>query len=166
MKRLTLIRHARSSWDHSELRDYERPLNKRGRRDAPLMGCTLADRINPPGVILCSPAVRAKTTAEMVVEAMGLDSGLIREDDRLYNAGTRDVLDVIRELEASCRHALLVGHCPSMLDTTNLLCGEQIERLPTCGTMLLKAAVEQWSSVAANACTLDEFLYPKMLKKD
>ena len=165
MKRLTLVRHAKSSWGHSELRDYERPLNERGRRDAPLMGCTLARKLSPPGVILCSPAVRARTTAEMLVDAMGLDSGLIREDERLYNAGTTDVLDVIRELEASYRHALLVGHCPSMLDTTNLLCGEHIERLPTCGTMLLKVAVEQWSSVAPDVCTLEEFLWPRMLER-
>lgn len=165
MKRLTLVRHAKSSWDHPDLRDYERPLTKRGLRDAPVMGRVLKDRIKAPDMIVCSPAVRARTTADMVVEAMGLEADIIREDERIYAADTGDLLAVIRDLDEATGHAFLVGHCPGMLDLANLLCGECIESLPTCATVLLQVVVKQWSDTGPGTCTLDTFLYPKMFKR-
>jgi phosphohistidine phosphatase len=163
MKRLTLVRHAKASWGSSDVCDYERPLNEQGRREAPLMGRAVKAKIGPPDVILCSPAVRARATADVLADTMGSEFGRLREDDRLYDARTSDVLDVICELESSCRHALLVGHCPSMLDVANLLSGERMHRLPPCGTVLLKVDVTEWSSVAPDTCVLEEFFYPGTL---
>src|SRR5215470_8706335 len=112
MKTLYLVRHAKSSRDDPSLPDKERPLNKRGRRDAPRMGERLAKRDVKPDLILSSPAVRALATAEIVSRKLGYAIKDIVVDERLYGADPNDLLDVIHELGEKPKRVMLFGHNP------------------------------------------------------
>ena len=96
MKTLTLVRHAKSSWNHPGLADFERPLNKRGQRDAPRMGSRLAAQHTHPQIIVSSPAVRALTTAEVIASALGCQPAEIITDERICHAYSNRLLEVIR----------------------------------------------------------------------
>lgn len=108
MKTLVLVRHAKSSWKDPGLADRDRPLNPRGRRDAPEMGRRLAAR-GTPDRIVTSPALRAATTAAVIAEAVGYPEREIVEDERLYGAGSEEILEVIRGIEDRFERVFLLG---------------------------------------------------------
>ena len=112
MKTLLLVRHAKSSWDHPGVDDHDRPLNARGRRDAPEMGRRLAERGLVPDRILSSTALRARTTAQLIAEGLGFDVDRIILDERLYAASADEVLRVIGEIDGDVGTAMVVGHNP------------------------------------------------------
>src|SRR5918994_6226511 len=112
MKTLLLIRHAKSSWEHSGVSDHDRPLNERGLRDAPLMGRRLAERGVVPDVILSSTALRARATAKLLADALGSGAAHIVTDERLYAASADEVLEVVGELGSEVSCAAVVGHNP------------------------------------------------------
>src|SRR5829696_6696370 len=111
MKRLFLLRHAKSSWDDSSLSDFERPLNRRGRTAAPFMGELIASRKIRPDIIVSSPATRARQTAELFKEAAALKCPL-RFEKQIYDANLADLRTVVSKLEEEFSSALLVGHQP------------------------------------------------------
>ena len=102
MKKLVLIRHAKSSWKNPGLRDFDRPLNKRGKADAPEMGRRLALRSLMPDRLLSSPAKRAIRTAEIIAGAIGFPAGRISRMDRLYGAGVAELIGILQGL-GRCR---------------------------------------------------------------
>jgi phosphohistidine phosphatase len=116
MKTLFLIRHAKSSWDDTALPDKDRPLDDRGRRDAPKMGKRLAKRDVKPDLILSSPARRALTTAEVIAEKLDYKLKDIVVDDRLYAGGADDLLNVIHELGGKMERVMLFGHNPEVTE--------------------------------------------------
>jgi phosphohistidine phosphatase len=113
LKTLLLLRHAKSSWDDPGLDDHDRPLNKRGRRDAPRMGRLVRDEEIVPDVILCSTAERARETAEAVAEASGF-SGETRFLHALYLAGPGEILASLRRVGPEVETAMVVGHNPGI----------------------------------------------------
>src|ERR1051326_1722475 len=123
MKRLLLMRHAKSSWGDSSLADFERPLNERGRKAAPLVGRFMRRRKLRPALILCSRAERARQTAALVVEAARLDSPL-RYDERIYEATPARLAEVVSQVEETVGELLLVGHNPGLAGLLELLAGE------------------------------------------
>ncbi len=161
MKTLTLVRHAKSSWNHPGLADFERPLNKRGERDAPRMGNRLAARNIKPQIIVSSPAVRALTTAEVVASALGFQPAEIITDDRIFHAYSDQLLDVIRDFDASLHHVMLVGHNPGLTDLVEQLAQAGILNIPTCGIVLLGFSVDRWQDVSDAAGEMLLFDYPK-----
>ena len=161
MKTLYLVRHAKSSWNNSNLSDHARPLNDRGKRDAPQMGKRLRKRKPQPALIITSSAVRAETTATLLAEAIGYPTSDITIDERLYGAEPKDVIAIIGELDKAIDCAMLVGHNPTFTDLINALSGSQIDNVPTCGMAVLKFPTNTWSTIAQTPGELLDFDYPK-----
>ena len=161
MKTLTLVRHAKSSWNHPGLVDEKRPLNKRGQRNAPEMGQRLAARGVRPDLMLTSPAVRARDTAEALAEALGYPVEAIVEHPQLYCAGPRAVLEVIHGLDNGLDHVMLFGHNPGVTDLVNRLSREPVDDVPTCGVASFQLPVASWTDVGQGEPVALDFDYPK-----
>ena len=144
MKELTLVRHAKSSWQHASLHDHERPLNRRGERDAPMMGERLAKRNVKPDLIVSSPAVRAHETAAIIAKKLGYRRKKIVVEGRVYNASVADLLDVLQNLDDSMTRVMVFGHNPGMTELVNRLGPREIDDLPTCGVVQLRFDTEKW----------------------
>jgi len=121
MKTLFLVRHAKSSRDDPSLPDRERPLDDRGKRDAPKMGKRLAKRDAKLDLLVSSPALRALTTAKLIADEMGYKRNDIVVDDRLYASSPDDLLAVIRALDNKLGRVMLVGHNPEFTDLAHRL---------------------------------------------
>lgn len=161
MKTLTLIRHAKSSWKYSGLDDMDRPLNRRGGRDAPLMGDILAERGCCPDAVFTSPALRALRTAEMIANAIQYPQQRIKLDDRLYHAGVDDLLDVIKSMDDSYRWVACVGHNPGMTDLANHLSRQRFDNVPTCGVVQMHFDLDRWTDIEKSAPNGIDFDFPK-----
>ena len=161
VKTLYLLRHAKSSWDDPDLRDFERPLSQRGFRDAPVMGLRFASCGNQLQCILTSPARRARTTARLFAENIGFPSEHIASNPELYLAGTGMLLRTARLLDENCSAAMLVGHNPALTEFANLMAVCGIDNIPTCGLVKLSLNVEHWCEIEAGGASLLEFDYPK-----
>lgn len=161
MKTLLLLRHAKSDWDDQELRDFDRPLAARGRRDAPRVGRALKGRGLTPDLIVSSPAARAKETIEAVIGSADLALSPAF-DEGIYGASSAELMRIIRRLpdESSC--ALLVGHNPGFEDTVSRLTGAR-EHMPTAALACLEFQVERWEDVEDERGKLLWLLTPKQL---
>lgn len=159
MKRLVLIRHAKSAWDAPDLEDHDRPLAPRGKHDAKAMGAKLAERDFVPGLIVSSPARRARKTAKHLLRALERSDLVI--DERLYLASTETILDVVRGFDDTCNSAAIIGHNPGFTEVCELLSNAGIENVPTMGIAHLDMKVDRWSDAAPGCATLVEFDYPK-----
>jgi phosphohistidine phosphatase len=161
MKRLILFRHAKSSWKHDHLRDFERPLNSRGKRDAPMMGKRLAEMHLKPDLIVASPAKRALKTATLVAGQLDYDSAAIVKEPDIYDAGPDDLYSVTAELKNKFTSVMLIGHNPGLTDFANGLCGAVIDNIPTCGVVCIDFLCDSWREVKPRYGTLVFFDYPK-----
>jgi len=148
MKTVLLMRHAKSSWKEPGLADWERPLNSRGRRDAPRMGEWLLDRDLVPQAIISSSARRAQQTAEAVAEALGYDSEITFLDE-LYGASAEDHVRVLSRLPDEVEVALIIGHNPELEDAVELLTGDA-EGMPTAAVAHIRVPVERWVDVSVD----------------
>ncbi|MEO8467523.1 MAG: histidine phosphatase family protein [Gammaproteobacteria bacterium] len=162
MKRLILLRHAKSSWSAEGLADFERPLSGRGERDAPLMAARLRERSIRPTLVLSSPALRARRTAELVAaEFDDFDEG-IKLDARLYLATPAEILAVVVEQVDELDCLLVVGHNPGLTELSNLLLpGLDLENLPTAGVVVSDFAAERWAEIRSAGRRLFYYDYPK-----
>ena len=147
MKDLIIVRHAKSSWKDSAIDDRERPLNKRGERDAPEMGARLAQRRDRPDLIVSSPAVRALTTARIIARNLDYARKDIVVEERLYGADVGELLDVIRSADDSAATLMLFGHNPGLTELANHLGPRPIPNLPTCGVLHLRFGTDAWALV-------------------
>ncbi len=144
MKTLTLVRHAKSSWKDSSLADRDRPLNKRGKRDAPEMGRRIAEAGIRPSLIVSSPALRAWTTAKAVAKAISYPIEFLQRDRRLYLASVDEIVDVIAEQDPKFNSLMLVGHNPGFTSFANYLVPGLTNNLPTAGVVCVKIEREDW----------------------
>ena len=162
MKRLILLRHAKSSWSDDGLPDSERPLSGRGERDAPRMGARLNERSIRPNLVLSSPALRARRTATLVARALDYRDDKIRFDARLYLATPLEILAVIAEQADAVDYLLVVGHNPGLTELTNLLLPDLgLANLPTAGTVVVDCATERWAEIRNAQRRLVHYDYPK-----
>jgi phosphohistidine phosphatase len=161
MKRLTLVRHAKSSWKDPELADFDRPLSKRGKQDAPLMGKRLAGRDLRPELIVSSPARRARKTAKLIARELDLADERLVLEAKIYEAEPAVLLEVVRGLDDRWEHVLLVGHNPGLTELGNLLADCGIENIPTCGALCLDFDADDWKSLGPKSGTLVFYDYPK-----
>ena len=146
MKTLFLVRHAKSSWDDTALSDRDRPLNDRGKRDAPKLGERLARRGVHPDLILSSPAVRALATAQIVAGQIGYAPDGIVVDDRLYATQADELLNLIHALDDTLRTVMLVGHNPEMTALGHRL-SAAITQMPTGAVAEFGFDAKSWSSI-------------------
>jgi phosphohistidine phosphatase len=146
MKILLVLRHAKSSWKNANLADFERPLNKRGRNDAPRMGELLRRQGIVPDLIISSSAERALATAEAVALACGYDLE-IQTTRQLYHAWPDDYIEVINSVPDECDRVMVVGHNPGMESLVEELTGEWI-RMPTAALAQISLRINQWSELS------------------
>lgn len=165
MKRLYLIRHAKSSWEDPEWTDFERPLNKRGKRDALEMGCRLARKGIRVDSIVTSPAKRAKVTAEILAGKIGFSLDKILEDLRLYEAEISDILKVIASFDRRHRSVMVFGHNPGLTLFIRHFAGCALENLPTCGIAELCFKADEWGELQWKKAVRYEIDYPKKKTK-
>lgn len=161
MKTLILIRHAKSSWKDTGLRDRERPLNKRGKRDAPAMGRQLSDAALLPDLIVSSPAVRAIKTARKIAKAIGYDRNRITIREEVYMGGVDSLLALIRGLDERAARVYLVGHNPDLTDLAIRLTGAGLDDIPTCGIAVLEFPCASWRECTATQGRLALLLRPE-----
>jgi phosphohistidine phosphatase len=162
MRRLTLVRHAKSDWSLPGQQDWDRALNRRGQRDAPEMARRLAARRLRPDLILSSPAVRALTTATIMARGLKVPASHVGQDERLYLASPRDLMTVIRDLGGHARHLMVFAHNPGLTEFANeLSSGEHIDNLPTCGVFTARFAIDDWSGLAPGTGRDARLDYPR-----
>jgi len=142
MKTLFILRHAKSSWADPKLADIDRPLNKRGKRDAPRIGSLLRKNDLVPDLILSSPAVRARLTAEAVAEASGYE-GEIEFEDNFYPGNPEDYIEVLQALPDDVNSVMVVGHNPGLEELLETLTGESAA-LPTAALAQVNLPIRTW----------------------
>jgi len=171
MLTLSLLRHAKSSWSDSRLKDFERPLNDRGEAAAPRMGAFMARRGIMPGLILCSTAVRARQTLNLVLPHLKGAPELVYEDG-LYLASSAAMLKRLHKVAAAERHVMIVAHDPGMHTLAVELAGtgnaDDLKRLsdkfPTAGLAVIVFEAHAWPEVKWGSGRLKVFAAPKHLQ--
>ena len=161
MKTLTILRHAKSSWKDTGLSDHDRPLNKRGERDAPIMASRIQQAGIRPSLILSSPAVRAWTTAKVVAKKISYPIEFLQCDERLYNAGVRRIIDVLAEQDIGFNSIMIVGHNPGFTDFANYLVPGLTHNIPTCSFVSVTVDSDDWNLKADKNAELVTYDYPK-----
>ncbi|HVF27710.1 MAG TPA: histidine phosphatase family protein [Pyrinomonadaceae bacterium] len=163
MKTLLLLRHAKSSWDNPSARDFDRPLNKRGMKAAPLIGRYMRKRKVKPDLVVSSPAARARRTAELVVEAAGIGAE-IQLDERIYEASTDQLMSIVAEVDESIDVMLLVGHNFGIEQFLERLTGG-VHHMPTAALARISLRLDHWGEIRDRAGTLDWLVKPKELEE-
>ncbi|QMU62201.1 MAG: histidine phosphatase family protein [Gammaproteobacteria bacterium] len=158
---LTLVRHAKSSWDQAGLSDYDRALNDRGLKDAPEMGRRLADAGYAVDTIIASPAIRAITTAEIIANEIGYSAQKIVQDAEIYNADIDALIDRVFSLDTSVNSVMLVGHNPGFTVLCNYLSDARIDNMPTCSIAQIQFNSNSWEAISEHSGELLDFDYPK-----
>ena len=159
MKTLYVLRHAKSSWEDSDLADFDRPLNERGKTAAPFMGEVMVRHAFEPELILSSPAVRARETAIRAKESAGL-SAEIEYEERIYEATPQTLLQVARSIDDTFGSAMIVGHNPGMEGFVRFLTGK-LESMPTASLAVIDLNIADWKQTSAETGTLRMIVRPK-----
>jgi len=168
MVRLLLLRHAKSSWPAGVL-DVERPLSRRGRKAAVLMGDYLKEEGLLPDLALVSPARRTEETWDLVQPALGDVEA--RHEPRLYEATAGGLLTLVQEVNPAKRRLLMIGHNPGFEDLAKMLigdgtpedCSRLAGKLPTAGLVVIDFAASGWEEVKKRGGRLERFVTPKSL---
>ena len=162
MKSLYLLRHGKSSWSIPGLGDQQRPLNKRGTNDAPMMGQRFKGRGEHLEHIVSSPALRAHTTAELFAQACGFESDVIETNADLYFLGAGSIEDVILAQDDQVKSLMLVFHNPDITHFANSIDYEfHVDNIPTCGLIKLSCDIAQWRDWSLGNTSFDYFDFPK-----
>jgi len=162
MKSLLIVRHAKSSWDSSSQKDFDRPLNERGHRDAPAMAKRLLNNKIAIDAFISSPAKRAFTTCKYFAETYGIKEKKIIVIPRLYEASVADFYNAVAGADDSFECIALFSHNPGVTAFANLLTATQIDNMPTCGVFAVKAETNKWKDFEASEKTFWFFDYPKL----
>lgn len=164
MKTLLLLRHAKSSWDEPSLRDFDRPLAGRGKRDAPRIGRALAERGPLPDLIVSSPAARTRATIKAVRTAALLEADL-QFEDIVYGASSAELIKLIRRLPAEKNCVMIVGHNPGLEDLVTRLT-KMPARMPTAALACVEFKEGGWEDIEDGEGNLAWLLTPKDLGED
>jgi len=170
MLSLTLLRHAKSSWQDASIEDFDRPLAPRGEAAAPRMGAYMAKQGLSPQLILCSPATRARQTLDLVLPQLPGEP-TVEFEDALYLASASSLLARLRRIQANTTSVMVVGHDPGMHGLAVELAGKgdaaSLRRLaskfPTAGLAVISFKASQWSQIKPRAGRLELFMAPRLL---
>jgi len=166
LKTLTLVRHAKSSWKNPSWSDIERPLNKRGLRDAPLIGKKISSHIHFPITLFSSDAVRAFVTSKKIARELNIDETQIECFNELYHASSGEILNFVKKIDNALDNIMLFLHNPGITDFANYFSSEYYENIPTCGVISFSFEVDLWKDIDKKNCTQNFYLYPKQFKKN
>jgi phosphohistidine phosphatase len=165
MKTLLLMRHAKSSWKESNISDHDRPLNRCGKYDVPLMGKLLRDQKMNLDLIISSTALRAETTANLIAKAVRY-KGKIILDKSIYNAEPIDLLSILSNSSDEYNSILLVGHNPTMEETVQMITNSPEITMATCAIAHLTLSTDTWTDLKEKqtfSSKLENFWTPKEL---
>lgn len=161
MKTLFIVRHAKSSWDDPSQSDFDRPLNERGKKDAPKMAKRLADKKFEIDVFISSPAKRARKTAASFIEEYGGKEKEIILVDNLYEAAPPAFFEAVKNINNKYDHAALFAHNPGITNFVNQLTDQVVPEMPTCAIFGIKILTENWKDFETAKKELLLFDYPK-----
>jgi len=160
-KTVLLIRHAKSSWDSPSAKDFDRPLNERGKRDAQTMAERMIKKSVPIDLFVSSPALRAKKTAEAFAGFFGRSPGEILFLPELYHASPEVFNQVIAAMDDRYNHVAIFSHNPGISEFVNGLGGPRLDSMPTCGVFSVSVASSQWKEFLSAEKKFLFFDYPK-----
>lgn len=159
MKKLYLVRHAKSDWSNPSLDDFDRPLNLRGKKNAPFMGKILKKKKIKPDLIISSPAYRARETARKIAKKIRyLDE--IMYNEHLYEASLKEILEIVTFIEDEYDEVFIVGHNPG-LNTLAFYLVDFNENIPTSGILEIEFDSQTWREISKKNAKLVSFEYPK-----
>ena len=161
MKTLYLARHAKSYWKDQSIPDFDRPLNSRGKRDAPFMGEVLKDKKVKPDLIISSPAKRTKKTAIEIASKIGYSEKKILYNEELYEASSNNIIKVLNKIDEKYSSVMIFAHNPGLTLLNNHISNNYIENIPTCGIVALQLD-KKWNELGKNTCKFLYFEYPKL----
>jgi phosphohistidine phosphatase len=162
LKQLVLMRHAKSDWSVPGQKDFDRELNSRGHRDAPRMGARIkSEKLFLPQLVVCSPAERAKMTAQYVCEQIGYEFDSIVFDQDVYEASIRTLLRIVNELEDAVDRVMLFGHNPGFSYFSEFLTKKEVGEMPTASAICISFEVDSWAMVSEGTGIQSWYLYPK-----
>jgi len=161
MLRLTLVRHAKTAPAHDGQEDWDRELEAKGQHEARMMGQRLKDRNLIPDLIVTSPAVRARSTTQILAQQLKVRSNHIAEDERLYLASPDVMLTVVKESAGKHRHVFVIGHNPGITEFADRLSKDRsLDNMPTCAVYTLEFDVTSWSDLEWRSGVNAQFDYP------
>jgi phosphohistidine phosphatase len=161
MKTLYLARHAKSSWKYPELSDIERPLNKRGKRDAPYMGKKLKEKGVKPDILISSNAVRARKTAAAVAENIDYPKSKILINDKIYESSSSGLVNIIKGFNDKYDSVMMFGHNPAFTMLNNYLSDSHIDNIPTAGIVGIEFN-SSWKKIGSKSGKTVLYIYPKL----
>jgi phosphohistidine phosphatase len=161
MKTIYLVRHAKSSWKEANSSDFDRPLNNRGLRSAPLMAEMLKAMGVRPDHVISSPASRAITTAELFCETFAYPKELIEERMEIYEGRASLLLSAVQQIPEASQTAMLFGHNPTITEFANLLASTHLEGMETCSVVKIEMAITSWHEAAPGRGKKVWYEFPK-----
>ena len=161
MKTLILVRHAKSSWEEAGIDDFDRPLNERGKHDAPVMTKRLKNKNIDVDIFISSPAKRALRTAKYFAEEFDVDKKEIEQVSKLYGASVSTFLEVVSNIDEKNKIAVLFSHNPGITDFANTLTSVHIDNMPTCSIFAVQADADKWADFFRSEKNFLFFDYPK-----
>ena len=162
MKVIYLIRHAKSDWNNVNLTDFNRPLNKRGKRNAPFMGQKLNELTPSLDLIIASPAKRALQTVKAICKEINYNESEIRFDESVYHSSFQNLNSIINDLDNSINTIALVGHNPGLTNFSNYLTNNYIDNIVTCGIVKIEFDIDNWNEIIEGLGTKVFYIYPKI----
>jgi phosphohistidine phosphatase len=163
VKRVWLLRHTKSSWADPRLSDHDRPLAPRGRKAAKRIARWTSDNDVRPELVLCSTALRARTTLDLILAGLGRPE--VEIETGLYHASAADLLRRLRAVPESVADVLLIGHNPALHELTCVLAPPGPEAFPTGALAELQLAIESWPDVRPGCAQLPGFVVPRSLPR-
>ena len=161
MKQLIVTRHAKSSWDSNAPSDFQRPLNKRGVRDTPIMAERLKERGTLPELILSSTAVRALETTDLLMATLGLKNNQLLTTDSIYEAPLPALEQAVNNLPDHISVAMIVGHNPGVSSLGSFLCSQPNLQMPTCAMACFELDITSWKDTYRDCASMLWYDYPK-----
>jgi len=160
-RKVVFVRHAKSSWARPSLRDFDRPLNDRGKRDKKLMATKFREEYFVPDLLISSSAKRAHSTAKAFAKVFEKDKNEILLENQLYHASLDEIESVIFEQSVEEHSMMIFGHNPGFTDFANEYSTKYIDNVPTAGIFILEAKTETWIEFLKK-CRLTHFIFPKL----
>jgi len=163
MKNLLIMRHAKSDWNSPSKSDFDRPLNNRGLESAPLMGRELIHKKRIPQLIISSPALRAKTTAELLADVIGYKQAILFEEN-FYFGYIDEIIQLVRKTDNSINRLMIVGHNPTLEYLLEELLIQRVAySFPTAAIASINFDVEKWEAVSKNSGSIEWLIVPKQI---
>jgi phosphohistidine phosphatase len=163
MKKMYLIRHAKSSWNYEFLTDFDRPLDQEGHENARQMSIFFSEKVEKVDLIISSTAQRAITTASYFADALKIDDSKIQKEISLYHTTPEEILDLVQHLDENINTICIFGHNPTLSDFAQILMNEKVlfHEIPTCGMVEINFNGATWKNINFESMVLENYFFPE-----